>query len=171
IMQMAEGMDTGDMMKQAAVPIGENDTSEELYPRLAALGAMLLGQVVYRLEQGMVTWTPQDDAFATRAPMLTRDLSPVDWTKSADVIHNQVRGLLPWPTATATLGGVKFKLYGTRLGNLRTNAPAGEVLQTDKAGIHVACGDGRTLVITHLQAEGGKRMAAVDYLRGHPLTF
>lgn len=171
IMQMAEGMDTGDMMKQAAVPIGENETAEELRPRLAALGAALLGQVVGSLERGMVTWTPQNDARATRAPMLTRALSPVDWTKSATAVHNQVRGLLPWPTAAAELGGVKFKLYETRLGGLRTDDAPGTVLQTDKSGIHVACGDGRTVVITQLQAEGGKRMGAADYLRGHPLTF
>lgn len=171
IMQMAEGMDTGDMMKQAAVPIGENETAEALYPRLASLGAVLLSQVVHSLDRGMVTWTPQENALATRAPMLTRELSPVDWTKSAAAIHNQVRGLLPWPTATAVLGGVTFKLYETRLSDLRTNTPAGEILQTDKTGIHVACGDRRTLIVTQLQAEGGKRMGAADYLRGHPLTF
>ena len=101
--------------------------------------------------------------------MLTRELSPINWDGSSDSIRNQVRGLIPWPCAEAELQGKKFKLFRTVPGG-KTSATPGTILSAGKAGIEVACGDGRSLYLTELQAEGGKRMTAADYLRGHPIT-
>ena len=92
----------------------------------------------------------------------------MDWTRSARQLHDQVRGLYPWPSAQTELGGKKVKVYKTRVGE-PTDAPAGTILTAGKKGLEIACGDGCSLWILQLQAEGGKRMAAADYLRGHPI--
>lgn len=104
------------------------------------------------------------------APMLSRELSPIDWERDWKSIHNQVRGLLPWPCATAVLDGKICKIYKTAEGS-NTSAHPGTVLSAGKNGIEVACGDGRSLLITELQAEGGKRMSAASYLCGHPINI
>ena len=104
--------------------------------------------------------------FLFLAPMLSKELSPIDWTRTARQIHDQVRGLIPWPCATTEVGGKRVKVFATAFG-AETNAAAGTVVAAGKQGIEIACGDGKTLLITQLQAEGGKRMAAADYLRGH----
>ena len=92
----------------------------------------------------------------------------MDFTRSARQLHDQVRGLIPWPCATAELAGQRFKIYKTAVGTATDKTP-GTLLSAGKKGIEVACGDGQSLWITELQAEGGKRMEAADYLRGHPL--
>ena len=98
------------------------------------------------------------------------ELSPIDWSRSARQIDCQVRGLLPWPCASTELAGRKLKVYRTAPGR-ETHQVPGTVLSAGKAGIEVACGDGKSLVITELQAEGGKRMAASAYLLGHPISI
>ena len=100
--------------------------------------------------------------------MLTKDMGLIDWTKPAQRIHDQVRGLIPWPCASTELGGATVKIFRTEVGGETAKAP-GAVVSAGKAGIDVACGDGRLLRILELQAQGGRRMAAADYLRGHPL--
>ena len=112
--------------------------------------------------------TPQDHTQSTYAPMLTREMSAVDWTLPAQQIHDQVRGLIPWPCAVCELGGQTLKLFSTRVGGETAKAP-GCVIGAGKQGIEVACGDGRVLRILELQAQGGRRMAAADYLRGHEI--
>ena len=161
-------MDAGDVIDVAKTPIGENETAGELLDRLAVLGAELLSRTLTRFEEGNVEAVRQNEAEVTFAPMLDKNMCPIDWTKTAQQVHNYVRGLHPWPVATAELGGTKFKIHQTVV---LENAPAaapGTILGLTKTGLQVACGDG-AVEIRSLQAEGGKRMAAPDYFRGHPL--
>ena len=165
-MYLVKEMDAGDIIDTAATPIGENETAGELLDRLAQLGAGLLAKTLGRLEKGPVPASPQDPAKVTYAPMLDKSMCPIDWTKSAQQVHNQVRGLHPWPVATAEIEGTPFKIHETRLAE-GSGAP-GQLLRLTKTGLVVACGEG-AVEIRSLQAQGGKRMAAADYFRGHPL--
>ena len=122
------------------------------------------------IEGGTARRTPQDPAQVTFAPMLSRELSPMDWSHPASRLHDQVRGLLPWPTASAELpNGDKVKVFTTVETEETTQKAPGTVLRADRAGIDVACGGGTVLRITELQAPGSRRMSAADYLRGHKL--
>ena len=167
---MALKMDAGDIIDVAKTPIGENETAGELLDRLAVLGADLLSRVLTRFANNDVAGTPQNEAEVTFAPMLDKAMCPIDWTKTARQVHDQVRGLHPWPVATAVIGGTKFKIHSTVVVDGETNAVPGTVLELTKTGLRVACGSG-IVEIRSLQAEGGKRMAAPDYFRGHPLEI
>jgi methionyl-tRNA formyltransferase len=166
IMYMAKELDAGDIIHTVTTPIDPQETALELTMRLAQLGAQALVEAVDMLRNGTAARTPQDHSAHTYAPMLSKALSPIDWNRSAKEIHNQVRGLIPWPCASTQVGGKNVKVFCTEIGSA-TAAPAGTVVAAGKQGIEIACGDGKTLLITQLQAEGGKRMAAADYLRGH----
>ena len=168
IMYMAEGLDTGDIILCRQTEIGPEEDALELTGRLAVLGGEALHDAVEQLAAGTVQRTPQDHAAHTYAPLLSRELSPIRWERSAKEIHDQVRGLIPWPCAIAQLEGKTVKVFRTQLGG-ETDAVPGTILSAGKAGIEIACGDGRSLVITELQSEGGKRMAAAAYLAGHPI--
>lgn len=170
-MYMDAGMDTGDIIEIRKTPIGPTETSSELMDRLAVLGAELLSDTVRRIAEGTVTRTPQDDARATMAPMLTKEMAPIDWSRSGNEIVNHVRGLIPWPVATAELDGKRFKIFRVEPAGRQTNARPGTPLALTKHGLEIACGGGGVLTITQLQAEGGKRMAAPDYFRGHPIDL
>jgi len=150
-------------------PIGENDTAGEVLDRLAVLGAKLLSRVLSRVKCGEtccgVHQCPEDVTFA---PMLNKSMCPIDWTKTARQVHNHVRGLHPWPVATMELQGKKFKVHATRI--VEGSGKPGEILGLTKTGLKIACGEGAVEVIS-LQAEGGKRMAAPDWFRGHPLEI
>ena len=169
IMHMAHDLDAGDIIDQAATPIDPDETVVSLHDRLAELGAELLVKVVADIAAGTATRTPQDHGQATLAPMLSRELSPMDFTRPARELHNQVRGLIPWPAAVTELGGNRCKVFSTAVLDERTGAAPGAVLEAGKGGIKVACGGGTVLRIDELQADGGKRMKAADYLRGHPI--
>ena len=172
IMHMAKAMDAGDIIAQAATPIDPNETVENLHDRLAQMGAALLVEVVEQLKNGTATRTPQDESKVTYAPMLSRELSPLDWTRTARQLHDQVRGLIPWPaTTTDIIGGQPVKVFEVEETGTKTNAAPGTIVAAGKQGIDVACGDGVLLRIKQLQAQGGKRMAAADYLRGHPINI
>lgn len=171
IMHMAHDLDAGDIIAQTVTPVGPDETAPELYTRLADLGAKLLVSVVSDLAAGTASRTPQDHSKATLAPMLSKELSPMDWNRTAVQLHNQVRGLIPWPAAVTTLSGSRCKVFSTTVLPDHTAAAPGTILQADKAGIDVACGDGTILRIDELQPDGGKRMKAADYLRGHPITL
>lgn len=171
IMDMAHELDAGDIIRQVSTPVSRTETAQELYDRLAQLGGKLLVETVTAIADGTAQRTPQDPAEVTLAPMLSRELSPIDWTRTAAQIHDQVRGLLPWPVASADLfGGDKVKIFTTIETEDKTGKEPGTILRVDKAGIDVACGGGTVLRITELQAPGSRRMAAADYLRGHPIT-
>ena len=171
IMHMATELDAGDIIAQESTEIGANETAEELYRRLSILGADLLVQAVSAIEAGLAQRTPQNSAEATLAPMLGKEFSPMDWSRTAHALHCQVRGLLPWPVAsTDKLTGETIKVYRTEETGDKTQAQPGTVLAAGKQGIDVACGEGTVLRITELQAPGKKRMKAADYLRGHPIA-
>ena len=170
IMYMAKELDAGDIIRCAETAIDPDEDAQELTARLAELGAKTLVEVVADMSRGTVTRTPQDHSRSTYAPMLDKSLSPMDFTRSAQALHNQVRGLIPWPCATMALQGKTVKVFRTQVGE-ETSAAPGTVVAADKKGIAVACGDGRVLRITELQPEGGKRMAAAAYLAGHPITL
>jgi len=171
IMHMAHDLDAGDIIDQVRTPIDPNEDAETLYGRLAVLGGELLLRVVEELEAGTARRTPQDPTQVTLAPMLSRELSPVDWSRSARQIHDQVRGLSPWPAATTdAITGDTMKLCRTQVTGETTSAKPGTVVSAGKQGIDMACGDGTVLRILELQAAGKKRMRAADYLRGNPLT-
>ena len=163
---MSRGVDEGDIIDVAKTAIDENETAGQLLDRLAVLGADLLSSVLGRFAEGDVVGVPQDGSQATFAPMLDKSICPIDWNKTARQIHNQVRGLHPWPVATMELKGQRFKVHETRV--LDRSGEAGQILELTKTGLVIACGEG-AVEIRQLQAEGGKRMAAPDYFRGHPL--
>ncbi len=163
---MSVGVDEGDVIAATETPIGENETAGQLLDRLAVLGADLLSRTLTDIQSGTVSAVAQDPALASYAPMLGKELCPIDWTKTARQVHNHVRGLNPWPCATANLGGTNFKIHETVLTD-GSGAP-GQILGLTKTGLRVACGEG-AVEIRVLQAEGGKRMPAPDYFRGHPL--
>ncbi len=169
-MYMDAGMDTGDMIEIRKTPIDPEENAQQLLDRLAQMGGELLKDLMARLERGeALPRSPQDNSRATMAPMLTKALCPVDWTKPASQIHDQIRGLDPWPVATTTLDGKRFKLYRAALTGRQAEGAPGTILGLSKTGAEIVCGDGNTIEILQLQAEGGKRMAAPDYFRGHPL--
>ena len=170
IMYMAKELDAGDVILQKTTAIGEDEDALALTTRLAELGAEALSEAVEALKNGTAGRTPQDGSRQTYASMLSKEMSPIDWGRSARAISCQVRGLIPWPCAFTELAGQRFKVYRTAPGGETEKAP-GTILSAGKAGIEVACGDGKSLYITELQAEGGKRMAAAAYLLGHPIQL
>ena len=163
---MALKMDAGDIIDVAKTPIGPDETAGELLEKLAVLGADLLSRVLTRFEAGDVAGTPQNEADVSFAPMLDKSMCPIDFTKTARQVHNHVRGLHPWPVATMELQGRKFKVHATKI--VDGSGRPGEILGLTKTGLVIACGEG-AVEVTSLQAEGGKRMAAPGYFRGHPL--
>ena len=168
IMYMAKELDAGDIILCRETAIDPDEDAQTLTARLAELGADALAQAVAQLQSGTAVRTPQDHSAYTYAPMLDRSLSPMDFTRSARQLHDQVRGLIPWPCASMVLDGKNVKVYRTAIGG-ETALAAGKIAEAGKQGLAIACGDGRLLRILELQAEGGKRMAAADYLRGHPV--
>ena len=168
-MYLVRQMDAGDIIDVSKTAIGENETAGELLERLAPLGAQLLSKTLSRFASGEeILRTKQDEAQVTYAPMLDKSMCPIVWSKSAQQVHNLVRGLHPWPVATMELNGVTFKIHETRIAD--GNGVPGTILRLSKEGLVIACGEG-AIEIRSLQAEGGKRMSAADYFRGHPLKI
>ena len=168
-MMTNEGIDTGDMLLRDEVEIGENETAEELTERLSSLGAQTLLRTLRALEEGTLVRTPQNEAEASYQPMLSREMGEMDWSRSAQQLHDQVRGLYPWPGAYTTMDGGVLKVWVSRISDMKTDAAPGAVVKADaKEGLFVACGTG-VLQIVELQAPGSKRMNARDYLRGKPM--
>ena len=163
---MAAKMDAGDIIDVAKTPIGPDETAGELLDRLAVLGGDLLSRTLTRFAAGTVAGTPQNEAEVSFAPMLDKTMCPIDWNQTAQQVHDHVRGLHPWPVATMELKGQKFKVHATKI--VEGSGQPGEILGLTKTGLRIACGQG-AVEVTQLQAEGGKRMAAPDYFRGHPL--
>lgn len=164
-MQMAEGLDTGDMLLTYETKVGEKETAGELFDRLAQSGAELLTQTLVKLNE--ITPRPQDDAQSCYAHMLDKQMAVIDWSKSAHEIDCLIRGLNPWPIALTTLSGERLKVFAAEKAN--GNGEPGTVLEADpKKGLTVACGEG-ALGLTEIQLVGGKRMKATDFLRGHAI--
>ena len=168
IMYMAKELDAGDIISAAETPIDPDEDALTLTNRLAELGAETLSRTVQALNDGTAGRTRQDESAVTFAPMLSRELSPMDFTRPARSLHDQVRGLQPWPCAVTELSGATVKVYRTAVGGAVKAAP-GTIVRADKTGIEIACGDGLTLRILELQPQNGKRMAVASYLAGHPV--
>ena len=170
IMYMAKELDAGDVILQKSTPIGPMEDAQALTLRLAELGAEALAEAVTAIAAGTASRTPQDESRQTYASMLTKAMSPVDWTKPAHAIQCQIRGLIPWPcAATEVISGETMKLYAAEETGETVSAKPGTIVAAAK-GIDIACGDGKVLRITELQAQGGKRMTAKAYLAGHPIS-
>lgn len=169
IQRMAEGVDTGDILAQAKTPIGIDENAAQLFGRLALMGGSLLVETVKAIEAGTAEAVPQDESLASHASMLSREQSPMDWTRTARQLHDQARGLYPWPSATAELDGVRCKILRTALTGETSGKAPGAVLQADKKGLRVVCGDGGVLDILELQPDGKRAMAASAFLLGHPI--
>ena len=164
---MVREMDAGDVIDVEKTCIGEDETAGELLERLAPLAGKLLSRVLGRVRSGeKCCGCPQDPEKVTFAPMLDKSMCPIDFTKTAQQVHDKVRGLHPWPVATMELQGQKFKIHATKI--VGGSGQPGQILALTKTGLQIACAEG-AVEITSLQAEGGKRMAAPDYFRGHPL--
>jgi len=163
-MQLDEGVDTGDILLQAETPVDPDETAGELHDRLAVMGAELLIKTLELAQKGQLNPVKQDDSLSCYAPMLDKSLSAIDWSKPAQAVHDLVRGIQPWPVAQTKVNGAGLKIHKTRV--VGGSGQCGEVICSSP--LTVACGDGAVEII-ELQAEGGKRMAASDYLRGHPI--
>lgn len=170
-MYMSAGMDEGDIIEIRRTSIDPMETGAELMDRLAVIAAQLSCDTIEALKQGTVTRTVQDGDKATYAPMLNKSMCPIDWTQPLRYVIDQVRGLIPWPVATTAIQGKNFKIFRVEDTQKTTDAEAGTLLALTKKGLEIACGDGKVGLITQLQAEGGKRMAAADYFRGHPIEI
>lgn len=160
-MYMGEGLDTGDMLLKSTTPIGPDETSGELFERLCVIGADCLKATVKGLLAGTITPQKQDEAQATLAPMLDKALAELDFTKSAQELHDLVRGCNPWPVAHTVFEGKRLKVYATR--PTEGSGEPGTVLDAER--FVIACGQG-ALQLLEVQLEGSKRMSAANFLRG-----
>lgn len=166
IMQMDIGMDTGAMLDKVVVPIAENTTMGELHDALREQGATLLLQVIDKIATGTAVAEPQDDAQATYATLLDRSMEHIDWSKTAQEVHNLIRGFNPAPsTFTKLPNGKSLKIWGSKMTDKSSAAAAGTVIETGKHSFFVACGEG-VLEITEVQPESKKRMPAQVFLNG-----
>jgi methionyl-tRNA formyltransferase len=167
-MRIDAGLDTGDMLLKAETEVGPEETSLELGPRLAEMGARLIVESLAGLEAGTLPATPQDPAEATLAPILTRDDGRIDWMRPAAVIHNRARGFLPWPGAWTTFRGQRFNIWRCRVAGATSEVP-GRLFVEGKR-LFAACGEGSAIELLEVQVEGRKRTSAADFLNGQRLT-
>ncbi len=167
-MQMDEGLDTGDMLLKAEIEIGENDTAGDMHDKLSVLGADVLEKTINLLLKNELKPQKQNHDAFTYAPMLSKELSPIDWNSSAQDVHNKIRGLSPWPSAVAVINDKKVKIHQSILVSDKGGS-AGELVESGKRLV-VSCGNGECIEILNLQAEGKKAMSAVDFMRGNPLN-
>lgn len=168
-MYLAEAMDAGDIIYTEETEIGEQETSGELFDRLMVMGADLLHRTLQALADGAAPRCAQDEAAASYTTMLDKTMCPIDWSRSPREIVKWICGLQPWPVATTEIDGGVFRVFHAEYTENHTTKAPGSIVSAGKAGIEVACGGGKTLMITELQAPGKKRMKAEDYLRGHAI--
>lgn len=166
-MFMAKGLDTGDIILKEETNIGENETSGELRLRLMESGALLLSKTLMLLAQGKAPREVQNDEQTNYASMIDKEMAKIDWKQPAAVIHNLVRGMNPQPTAFTVFNGLPFKIIETRLTDKASTGKSGTVAEVGREGIYICCGENETLLLTQVQAQGGKKMAAGDYILGH----
>ena len=170
-MYLASEMDSGDIIYTAETEIGEKETSGELFDRLKDMGAELLVKTLRDIEAGTAPRIPQDHSKATYTQKLDKSLSPIDWDRPAHAVLKWIYGLQPWPVATAEIGGAVCRVFGAELTVRHSDKIPGSIVSAGEEGIAFACRGGEVLLVTELQAPGKKRMAAADYLRGHPLKL
>ena len=164
-MQMGEGLDTGDMLIKRSTKIGENETYEELYARLAVMGGEVLAETLEAVENGTLSPEKQDDSLSCYSPMIQKEMSALDFSKTAAEVHNTIRGV----TGFTMLDGKRLKVFRSEISdNIAPDAENGSIV--DEKRFAVKCGDGKSVVFTEVQPEGKKRMAAEDFLRGKKLV-
>ncbi len=168
IQRMDEGVDTGDILAQRSVEIGDSETAEQLFERLSLVSAELMTETLEKLEKGEIIPQSQDEALASHAPILKKEMAQLDFTKTARELYNAVRGYYSWPCAFFFLGGKRIKVIESRIGD-KTSAKAGEIIACN-GRLSVACGDGVALEILKLQPEGKGVMSAADMLKGHSIS-
>jgi len=168
-MLMDKGMDTGDILEQTEVSIGEEETAEELFERLSDISAELMLSTLEKLKNGEITPIKQNEEEATYAPIIKKDMALLDFNKSAEEIHNAVRGYYSWPCAFFFLKGKRVKVISCVVGG-ETSAKAGTVVNNTDC-LEVACKDGKTIKLLSLQPEGSKQMTAKQMLCGNPLEI
>ncbi len=170
-MLMDEGMDTGAMLLQEAIPIADDDTAGTLSPRLAELGGRLLVETIARFKAGTLVPTPQDSSQATMAPLLKKEDGIIDWTLPAVTLANRVRGLAPWPGAyTSVPGGDRWTIWRAQAIPGPATKPPGVVMEVTSEAIHVATGEG-VLALLELQPANSRRMAVSQYVAGHSISI
>lgn len=169
VQQMDSGIDTGDILGIKTCSIDINDTTERMYEILAPLGAEVLMETIDLIEKGKATPVPQNEDEATHVGLLSKDMSAVDWSKSAFEIHNKIRGLYSWPGASTVLGGKTLKLHSSVLCDKKGHNIPGEVVEA-KGRILVCCGDNNCIELKTVQLEGKKRMDAKVFLNGYNLA-
>ena len=170
-MQMDEGLDTGDMLLKAETEIGEYETAEELFDRLAVIGGDLLLKTIDGLEKGSITPTPQNDEEHTYAPMISRETGVIDWSKSAREISKLICGMNSWPLACTKYKDGILKIVSARVCDENSDKEAGEILALEKGkGLKISCGEG-TLYIVTAQFPNSKKMNVEDYARGHEIEL
>ncbi|GAB4336373.1 MAG: methionyl-tRNA formyltransferase [Desulfobulbaceae bacterium] len=169
IMQMDEGMDTGDILLPAAVSIGEEDTAGDLFARLAELGGATLVRAIALLKEGKLTPVKQDDSLATEAPPLTKEMGRLDWNDDARSLHCRIRGLDPWPSAYGFYRGKRFRFFRPAVVPGPVREAPGTLCRADDEGLLVATGK-EYLLIREIQPEGKKRMDVAAFLRGAALA-
>lgn len=168
-MYMAKGLDSGDILFQKSFEIKPEDTYGDVYDKMSILGAEVLEHTLYSIENGEAARIAQNNEEATYAPMITKETGHIDWTKQADEIKNLIRGLVPSPNAYTIYGADSLKIWKAYCEEKEfKNAAAGEIVELSKEGFLVQTGKG-SLRITEVQAQGGKRMSADAYRRGHEI--
>ena len=168
-MYLAHDMDAGDIIYTEETPIGEYETAGELFDRLAAMGAKLLVKTLRDIEAGTAPRRPQEHEKSSYVKQLDKSICPIDWAKSPREIIKHICGLSPWPVATMALDGATLKVYRAEYTDTVTDKAPGSVVSAGKAGLEIACGGGRTVRVTELQAPGKRRMEAAAWLLGHPV--
>ncbi len=163
-MQMAEGLDTGDMLLRTETEIGADETSAELSDRLSEMGAKLLLETLDAIENGTAVPEKQDDSLSNYAEMISKDMCPIDFSQTADEVHRRICGLSDSPCAHAYICGRRIKIYHSHISGISSSSPAGTL--ADVRTFAVVCGDGHCVELTEVQPEGGKRMKGADLLRG-----
>ncbi len=170
IMQMDIGLDTGDMLKIATLPIEATDTSASMYEKLAELGPVALVDCLADIAQGTAVPVKQDDELANYAKKLSKEEARIDWNNDAAHIERCVRAFNPWPMSHFEVAENSIKVWQSRVAEQTSNKPAGTIIQADKSGIYVATGNG-VLVLEQLQVPGKKAMAVQDILNSRAAWF
>lgn len=167
-MQMDVGLDTGDMLIKKSVPITENMNAGELHDALSVLGAEVLLETIEKIDN--LNPQKQDDSLSNYAPMLSKELCPIDFTKSAQEIHDKIRGLYPWPVATTKINGKNFKIHKSQILSEEFSGKSGEIVDNNNRLV-VKCGDGASIEILEIQAEGKRKTDTASFLRGHKIEI
>lgn len=168
--QMNEGVDTGDILLVEKMPIGENDTTEEMFDKLSVLGADVMLKTIKLCESGELKAEKQNESEATHVGLLSKDLSPIDWSDTSLNIHNKIRGLYSWPCAQTTINGKTLKIYSSVLSDKAGNNKNGTVVD-NKGRLVVCCGDNKCIELLSVQLEGKKRMNTADFLNGYKIEI